>query len=70
MGLGLPMVASLIWEAGGGCRLANREDGPGVSVELTLPLHTPAVHRDDEIAPPRIISTRSARRSGDWEGAA
>ena len=38
MGLGLATVASLVWEIGGRCRLANREDGPGVVVELQLPL--------------------------------
>ena len=38
MGLGLAMVASLIWEAGGDCRLLNRSDGPGVIVELIWPL--------------------------------
>ena len=37
MGLGLPLVASLVWEIGGQCRLSNREDGPGVVVELQLP---------------------------------
>ena len=43
MGLGLPLVASLVWEIGGQCRLSNREDGPGVVVELQLPLsNTPA----------------------------
>jgi signal transduction histidine kinase len=38
MGLGLPIVASLVWEAGGAGRLYNREDGPGLAVELILPL--------------------------------
>lgn len=38
MGLGLSMVASLIWEVGGSCRLYNREGRPGVMVELALPL--------------------------------
>ncbi len=38
MGLGLAMVASLVWSAGGTCRLYNRPDGPGVVVELGLPL--------------------------------
>jgi signal transduction histidine kinase len=38
MGLGLPLVASLVWEAGGTAQLYNREDGPGVVVELVLPL--------------------------------
>jgi DNA-binding response OmpR family regulator len=37
MGLGLPLVASLVWESGGSCRLYNREEGPGVVVELILP---------------------------------
>ena len=38
MGLGLPMVARLIWANGGDCRLCNREDQSGVRVELMLPL--------------------------------
>lgn len=38
MGLGLSMVAALIWEVGGACRLRNRDDGPGVMVELKIPL--------------------------------
>jgi signal transduction histidine kinase len=37
MGLGLPGVASLIWEVNGACRIYNRDDGPGVVVELDLP---------------------------------
>ena len=37
MGLGLAMVASLVWEAGGSCRMFNRADGPGITVELLLP---------------------------------
>lgn len=38
MGLGLAMVASLIWEAGGTCEAYNREDGPGIVVNLVIPL--------------------------------
>jgi two-component system, cell cycle response regulator len=38
MGLGLSMVAALVWEVGGRCRFRNREPGPGVVVELSLPL--------------------------------
>ena len=38
MGLGLPMVTSLMWAAGGDVRLRNRADGPGVRVEIDLPL--------------------------------
>ncbi|MBA3533076.1 MAG: hypothetical protein H0T73_14220, partial [Ardenticatenales bacterium] len=38
MGLGLPLVASMIWEVDGQCHLYNREDGGGVVVELVLPV--------------------------------
>jgi two-component system, cell cycle response regulator len=37
MGLGLPMVAGLVWRLGGSCRLSNREPGPGVDVEIRIP---------------------------------
>jgi PAS domain S-box-containing protein len=40
MGLGLPMIASMVREQGGSCRFSNRADGPGVSVELHLNLDT------------------------------
>ena len=38
MGLGLSMIASLIWSAGGTCRAYNRAEGPGIVVELMLPV--------------------------------
>ncbi len=38
MGLGLAMIARLVWNSGGNYRLRNREDQPGVVVELTLSL--------------------------------
>jgi len=38
VGLGLAMVAQICWAAGGTCRVANRPDGPGITVELELPL--------------------------------
>jgi CheY-like chemotaxis protein len=38
MGLGLAMVARLVWGSGGNCRLYNRDDQPGIRVEVTLPL--------------------------------
>jgi two-component system, cell cycle response regulator len=38
MGLGLAMVAVLVWGVGGRCRFRNRDNGPGVVVELSLPL--------------------------------
>jgi K+-sensing histidine kinase KdpD len=36
-GMGLSMVATLVWGAGGACRIYNRSEGPGVAVELDLP---------------------------------
>jgi CheY-like chemotaxis protein len=38
LGLGLSMVGTLVFETSGHCRLLNRADGPGIVVELTLPL--------------------------------
>lgn len=47
MGLGLAMVAALIWEAGGSCLAFNRENGPGVIIELRLPLSPEATKRSN-----------------------
>ena len=38
MGLGLPMVASLVWGAGGSCRMSNRPDQPGAIVTFEIPI--------------------------------
>lgn len=38
MGLGLPLVASLVWEHGGDCRIVNRDGAPGVEVHLYIPI--------------------------------
>jgi DNA-binding response OmpR family regulator/two-component sensor histidine kinase len=38
MGLGLALVARIIYAVGGRCAIANRSDGPGVVIELHLPL--------------------------------
>lgn len=38
MGLGLALVRSLLWQISGSCAAANRADGPGIVVEVTLPL--------------------------------
>jgi two-component system, cell cycle response regulator len=37
MGLGLSTVSTLVWEVGGKYRMYNREDRPGIVVELILP---------------------------------
>lgn len=42
MGLGLPMVAALIWGVGGRCRMYNRPGEPGVIVELIIPMEETA----------------------------
>ncbi|MCS6910213.1 MAG: response regulator [Anaerolineales bacterium] len=41
MGLGLSMVANLVWSVGGECRAENRADGPGLIIELLLPVAEP-----------------------------
>jgi two-component system cell cycle response regulator len=38
MGLGLALVARIVYAVGGRCAIANRSDGSGVVVELHLPL--------------------------------
>ena len=40
MGLGFPMVATLVWKAGGDLHLRNRPDGQGVIVEMKIPLES------------------------------
>ncbi len=51
MGLGLAMVASVIWERGGRCRMANQPDGPGVVVDIYLPQLAAAASNDSAPAP-------------------
>ncbi len=38
LGLGLSLVATQVWSVGGTCRAFNRPGGPGIVVELVLPL--------------------------------
>ena len=38
MGLGLPLVAALLWPVGGEIRVNNRTGAPGVSIELQIPV--------------------------------
>jgi two-component system, cell cycle response regulator len=42
MGLGFPMVATLLWKVGGDIHLRNRHDGPGVIVDMKVPLESTA----------------------------
>lgn len=40
MGLGFPMVATMLWKVGGDVHLRNRHNGPGVVVEMKVPLES------------------------------
>jgi len=37
MGLGIPLISTLIWQVGGQIRISNREDRSGISVVLSIP---------------------------------
>ncbi|MDM8559619.1 response regulator [Candidatus Parabeggiatoa sp. HSG14] len=45
MGLGLSMIASLVWDVGGTCRSYNHTGKQGIVMEITLPL---AISEDEE----------------------
>jgi signal transduction histidine kinase len=51
IGLGFPMVATLVWKSGGDLRLRNRPDMPGVLVEMKIPLEATARRRERIAAP-------------------
>lgn len=51
MGLGFPMAATLLWKAGGDLRLRNRTDGPGIIVEMKIPLESTLRQVEREAAP-------------------
>lgn len=51
MGLGFPMVATLLWKAGGDLRLRNKRNGPGVVVEMKVPLENTARKFERSAAP-------------------
>lgn len=38
LGLGMATVARVVWSVGGTCRVSSQSDGPGLIVELVLPL--------------------------------
>jgi two-component system sensor histidine kinase QseC len=51
MGLGLATVSAIIWDCGGTCKLRNRESGPGVVVEVTLPTNSPPLEDGSQFFP-------------------
>lgn len=51
MGLGFPMVATLLWKAGGDLLLRNRPDGPGIVIEMRIPLESTIRQLERNAAP-------------------
>lgn len=51
LGLGFPMVATLIWKAGGAINLRNRSDSPGVIVDMKIPLESTMRNIERSAAP-------------------
>jgi signal transduction histidine kinase len=51
MGLGIPMVATLLWKVGGDIHLRNRHRGPGVIIEMKIPLEGTARRLERSAAP-------------------
>jgi two-component system, cell cycle response regulator len=53
MGLGLSLVRGLLWQIGGNCAAMNRADGPGIVVEVLLPIYKPS--QPEMMVPSEII---------------
>jgi two-component system, cell cycle response regulator len=51
LGLGFPMVATLIWKSGGAINLRNRSEGPGIIVDLKIPLESTMRNMERSAAP-------------------
>jgi two-component system, cell cycle response regulator len=51
MGLGFPMVATMLWKVGGDLHLRNRHNGPGVVVEMKIPLENTVKNFERSAAP-------------------
>ncbi|MDT8304644.1 MAG: response regulator [Anaerolineae bacterium] len=58
MGLGLAMVATIIWGVGGRCRMYNRPNGSGVIVELIIPVEEKRPERRGPLVIPGIGAIR------------
>lgn len=54
MGIGLAMVGTILRERGGQCAVHNREDAPGVVVELTIPVVVPGSDEHQGTPPGQI----------------
>jgi signal transduction histidine kinase len=51
LGLGFPMVATLVWKSGGVINLRNRSDSPGVIVDMKIPLESTMRNVERSAAP-------------------
>lgn len=51
LGLGFPMVATLVWKAGGIINLRNRSGSPGVIIDLKIPLESTMRNMERSAAP-------------------
>jgi signal transduction histidine kinase len=51
LGLGFPMVATLVWKSGGAINLRNRSDEPGVIVDIKIPLESTMRQMERSAAP-------------------
>ena len=51
LGLGFPMVATLVWKAGGAINLNNRADMPGITVKISIPLESTMQKMERDAAP-------------------
>jgi signal transduction histidine kinase len=51
LGLGFPMVATLVWKAGGTINLRNRLNSPGVVVDIRIPLESTMRKMERSAAP-------------------
>ncbi len=51
LGLGFPMVATLIWKSGGAINLRNRSESPGVIIDLKIPLESTMRRMERSAAP-------------------
>jgi two-component system, cell cycle response regulator len=58
MGLGLAMVATIVWGVGGRCRMYNRPNAPGVIVELIIPVEDDVANSTRPMGIPRASIAR------------
>ncbi len=63
MGLGIPLIATLIWQVGGQMRIANRNDRSGVVVQLSIPIRHPPQAKQDFSSKPNVNRLAGSQHS-------